>query len=126
MIFFCDRNVGKQLPASLRARGIEAITHDDHFPQATTDESWLPIVGQRGWFVITRDRRIRFNKAERDALVAHGVGCFVLTRADASTVEMDRCLLVAWDDILRIIATIPRPFLYAVHADGKVRRYPLT
>lgn len=126
MSFFCDRNIGKQLPAALWARGVEVIAHDEHFPQATTDEHWLAIAGQRGWFVITRDRRIRYNKTERDALVANGVGCFVLVRADATAAEMDRCLLAAWDDILRICATVSRPFLYAVHADGTVRRYPLS
>ena len=126
MIFFCDRNLGKQLPAALRARGIDVVVHDEQFPQATADEDWLAAAGQQRWIVITRDRRIRFNEVERRALIDYGVGCFMLTRADASAAEMDHCLRAAWYDIIRISMTIPRPFLYSVSAEGKVRRYPLS
>lgn len=36
------------------------------------DEDWLPIVGENGWVVLMRDKRIRYRKPERDRLMTHG------------------------------------------------------
>lgn len=48
-------------------------------PRATPDEDWLPIVGQAGWVVITRDRRIRSRPVERLRFEQHGVRAFCIT-----------------------------------------------
>ncbi|HEU4365091.1 MAG TPA: hypothetical protein VFT13_06450, partial [Candidatus Krumholzibacteria bacterium] len=76
--YFTDRDLGNLFPALLSAAGITVKRHDDHFGPATPDEAWLRKVGARGWFVLTHDARIRYKPNERDAVMAAGVGLFVL------------------------------------------------
>ena len=125
MTFFFDRSMGRKIPQAFSLLGLDAIAHDDHFDQATPDDVWLAAVGQRGWTVITKDDRIRFNQAERAALIAHAVGCFIVSRRNAPRWQLAQSLLRAWDDIARIADTEARPFLYAVYRDGSLRRWPL-
>lgn len=47
--------------------------HDDHFPPGAKDEDWLAQVGERGWIVLTKDRRIRYRHVEWLALMKAGV-----------------------------------------------------
>ncbi len=65
MIFFTDRNLGKQFPAILKEAGLSVELHDDHFAPNTPDVDWLKEVGTRGWIVLTHDRRIGYKPNER-------------------------------------------------------------
>lgn len=66
-------------PSPLREAELRIELHDDHFPQETRDKDWLPVVGRRGWVVLTADVRIRYRGIEIDALMRAGVRCFALT-----------------------------------------------
>lgn len=54
----------------------EDVEHlKDHFPEDATDAEWLPYLGQKEYFLITRDEAIRWKPAELEALrsrVPHG------------------------------------------------------
>ncbi len=52
----------------LRAAGLYVEVHDDHFRQDALDPEWLTAVGEKNWIVVTRDERIRYNVAEKQAL----------------------------------------------------------
>ncbi len=55
-VFFIDRCVGKNSVATpLRDGGLTIELHDDHFSQDAPDQEWLPAIGVRRWYVITRD-----------------------------------------------------------------------
>jgi hypothetical protein len=86
---------------------------------AMKDEEWLPIVGEHGWPVIMRDKRIRKRPGERAALIAAGVQVFVLTGAGQST-KWEQLLLVArnWETIERIVRDEPGPGWNTVTASG--------
>lgn len=118
--------MGKRIPQAFARLGLDAIAHDDLFDQATPDDQWLAAVGEQGWIVITKDDRIRFNEAERAALIAHNVGCFVLAKRNASSWQMAQNLMRVWDTIAQLAESAPKPFLYAVHADGTVRERDLS
>jgi hypothetical protein len=79
--FFTDRDLGRAFPASLREAGIPVEEHADHFTPEVPDTEWLQMVGRRGWFVLTHDRRIRYRPNERDAVLKHEVGLFILIGA---------------------------------------------
>ena len=70
--------------------------------------------------MLTNDKRIRFNQAERQALLTHGVGCFVFTSGSRPRWDQLRILARAWDRIHEVIETTPRPYIYSVHADGSL------
>ncbi len=115
--------MGKSIPRAFALLGLDVVVHDDHFDQATPDDLWLAAIGEQGWLVITKDDRIRFNEAERAALIAHNVGCFVLTQRNSSRWRMAQSLMRAWDTIAQIAETTPKPFLYAIiyltHSRGR-------
>ena len=122
---FFDRTCGKSLPHALKLLGIDAEAHQDHFPQNVHDDVWLADVGQRGWIVFTYDKRIRYNQSERQALLTHGVGCFMLTSGNRTKWEQMRIVAKAWDRIQEVIAKTPLPFIQLVHADGTIEAlYP--
>jgi hypothetical protein len=92
---------------------------------AMRDQQWLPIVGQLGWPVIMRDKRIRRRIREKAALVDAGVQGFVLTGSGQST-TWDQVLLLArnWETIERAVRETVGPCLFALTSGG-LRRIEL-
>ena len=78
VVFFADRDLGKQFPRILREAGLTVERHDDHFRPDTPDEEWLAEAGRRGWIAITHDKRIRYKPNELAAVMAHQVSLLVL------------------------------------------------
>ncbi len=86
--------------------------------RGTNDEDWLPIVGQNGWGVLMRDKRIRYRQPERQQLLDHGVRAFCLTGSgNQSKWEMLRLLVRHWDQ-MEDAMQLDGPFLYAVTTTG--------
>src|SRR5262245_52590223 len=78
--FFLDRQLGRYKMATiLRAADLRVEVHDDHLSQDATDPEWLAFAGRNNWIVITRDERIRYRAAEKQALRRVKVRAFVLT-----------------------------------------------
>ncbi len=125
MIYFVDRSLGRKIPRALKARGYDVIAHDDVFAQNTDDEHWLPEVGRRGWMILTKDDRIRFRPAERDALMTFKVGCFTMMRHNDTWEQLRDSLFLAWPHIEEISASEARPFMYAVYQDGSIQKRDL-
>jgi hypothetical protein len=49
------------------------------------DVEWLPYVARQGWLIVTRDSNIQENRAEIDAVLAHGAKMVALASSDART-----------------------------------------
>jgi hypothetical protein len=99
------------------------IVHPGHpdcptIPLGAKDTDWLPLVGQAGWAVIMRDKRIRRRPAERQRFIAHGVRAFCLTGSGNQTSwQMLRLVVRHWDRLEKAVSQ-PGPFIYAVTAGG--------
>ncbi len=52
----------------LRAAGLHVKVHDDHFRRDALDPEWFTAVGEKNWIVVTRDERIRYRVAEKQAM----------------------------------------------------------
>jgi len=91
--------------------------------QEVRDVTWLQLAGERGWAVLMKDRAIRSNVAEREAVRAHAVRCFCIPRQNLTAQAMaDRFLhnLSAME-----AACVDRgPFIYAVD-ERRLRPLPL-
>jgi len=74
----------------LRTAGLSVEVHDDHFPQDALDPEWLRAVGERNWVVVTRDERIRYRVAEKQAIRRAKVRAFVLA---AQAICVQKCWL---------------------------------
>jgi len=125
LVLFLDHCLGTSIVASaLRAEGIRVEVLSDHFPQYTPDEKWLPIVGERGWIVLTKDQRIRHREVERQALLRGGVGAFVLTAGEISGSQIASAFVAAYPRMRRICRDVPRPFVATISVRGEVRVLP--
>ncbi|MGH9713561.1 MAG: hypothetical protein ACRD5M_09715 [Candidatus Acidiferrales bacterium] len=120
--FFLDRTVGKNIFASiLRRDGHSVVIHDDQFPPDARDADWLPVVGARGWVVVTNDRRIRYRPLELAALKASKVRAFVFTRGNLTAEEMATIFLRAMPKIYRILRKKKGPFIASISRDSELR-----
>lgn len=121
-VFFLDRNFGrKTVPGILRDAGFTVEVMDDHFAPDTADEVWLERVGRRGWFAVTLDERIRYRRAEQEAVRRFSVGLFLLVRWKASkAADLAGALVNARVGMLRVASRQQRPFIAKVYSDGRV------
>jgi predicted nuclease of predicted toxin-antitoxin system len=62
----------------LRGADVKVEVHDQHLAQDAPDPEWLAFAGKNNWIVITRDERIRYRVAEKQAIRRAKVRAFVL------------------------------------------------
>ena len=72
-----------------------------------------------------KDKRVRKNALEREALMASGVRAFVLTAGNLSGPEMAEIFVANLGQIVRKANTVSGPFIAGVSAAGvKMYRVP--
>ena len=129
--FFFDYCIGVKIPQRLRelcpGAGIECF--DEQFPYATAearhDDHWLPIVGAKGWFVVSKDRHYHRRAPERAAVMQYGVGCFCLGGGQKRGDELLALFLEKLEAMLQLAESTPRPFIYIVPFGSAIRAIPL-
>lgn len=125
--FFCDRNLGKRVPAALATRGWNIERHDDHFAQNTSDDVILREIAARGWIFLTQDKKIRTRGPERRILLDHGVRTVsIASTANLSASATIDTLVQAEAAIFAAVETTTTPYIVAVYKDGTIRRLDLT
>lgn len=95
----------------LKAAGVGVEIHADHLPHDCSDEEWLKLVGRKGWFALTRDRRIRYRANERLALLHHRVGLFVVGGGSSKNAELASIFVRTLSKIEIFIRDNKRPFI---------------
>lgn len=120
-VFFTDRDLGKQFPAILKEAGVHVERHTDHFADDTKDEEWLSLIGKRGWYVLTHDRRIRHTPNEIAAVEKFEIGLFVIV-GKAPFPELAYNFVLTLPNIIKFIENNPRPFIAKVYRPDKTRR----
>jgi hypothetical protein len=126
--FFLDRSLGRiAVPNRLRAAGWELVTLAEHYgtPQdeLVADTEWIRDAATLGWPILMKDKRIRYRRAEIDAVTQYRAQCFVITRGDLTSAEMAGRFLSNQQAILGAVAS-PGPFICAVQSDRLDRIYP--
>jgi PIN like domain len=106
--FFVDEN--SLVLGRLLARERHDVVHPGHpllpeVPLGSKDDAWLPVVGERGLILLTRDKKIRSRPIERARLIEAGVRGFVLTGAgDMNSGQMLQLVEDQWPSIDQYIA----------------------
>jgi hypothetical protein len=96
-----------------------------HFSPGTVDETWLPLVGSKGWILLTSDKRIRYNLLEKRALKVHAVREFVFTSGNMSGQDMAAALGLALSRMRVLCARTKPPFVASITRTGEVHlRWP--
>jgi len=120
-IFFVDRCLGRHpILEKLRATGITAEAHDDHFPENTFDADWIPKVGEWGWIILTKDAWIARNTSERQAVARAKIRMFILASGNITGEQTAIAFQKALQLMLRFIEKNDAPFIAKVYQDGKV------
>jgi PIN like domain len=105
------------------AKALACVRDDVTYPGAPgspvkpgmKDLTLLPIIGQSGLVLLTRDRRIRLAPIERRKLLEHGVrACFLTSGGNLSRFDQLRLWLRHWDAIERLVLSEPAPWLASV------------
>ncbi len=96
--FFVDENIGPDFVKGLRLLGYDNIEHiSEKFPAGTLDEVWLRYVGEMGYVLITKDKKIRKNPKEKAALVKYRIVAFFLGGNEVGSRQMVKQIINAWD-----------------------------
>jgi len=120
--FFVDRSLGKNtVPATLRQAGLTVVIHDELFPVDAPDVFWLEKCGQNNWVVLTKDKEIKKNPLERQALLQAGLADFFLSRGDLSGEENAQAILKGLKRIANLLASERRPFIARISPTGEVK-----
>ena len=105
----------------LRGADLKVEVHDEHLAQDASDPEWLAFAGQNNWIVITRDERIRYRVAEKQAIRRAKVRAFVLAAQGSLRAEMlAEIFLKALPRARVIVAKHRPPFIAKIWRDGKV------
>lgn len=118
MRFFFDENLGKQLSDGLREFGEDTCHLLDQFNAGTFDEIWLKAIGEKRWFLITCDKRIRRRPLEKEALKKHKVGAFFLLGKQMNRWDYIKQVVRAWEKIKEISQREKTPFAYQINRHG--------
>lgn len=104
----------------LTARAVKHERHGQHFPAGTEDSLWLPFVGQNGWVLLTKDKRIRFNQLEKTAVRRYRVREFYFSSGNYTGAEMAEILTTALPEMVKTYARQEPPFIASISKSGKI------
>lgn len=117
--FIFDVNLSSGLVRGLREFGENVHHITEHFKEDTPDEKWLQFLGEQGWFLITRDNRIRRRPIEKEALKRFGVGAFFLQGKNMSHWDIIRQVIRIWHRVKEKADTTSVPFAYQISRGGR-------
>ncbi len=123
MKFIFDENLPRDFAIGLTHFGQDVKHVLDFFPQGKTDTEILEFVGDNGYYLVTKDNRIRYHPNEFTALRNHNVGAFFLVGKQMKSWEIVKQLVLCWDDVLEISKTQHKPFIYKIKRRGKPERF---
>ena len=118
MRFFIDNNLGENLAKGMKAFGEDVVHLKEFFAPDTDDPAWLARIGTEGWFLITRDLRVRKRPGELHALKEHDVGAFFLGGKNRSRCELIQQLVRNWPRLKELAESTRPPFAYRVPPSG--------
>lgn len=120
--FFTDKNLGLHtVPNALRALGLRVECKTQHFAQDTPDTEWLPVVGKRGWIILSKDKNLKSNPLEVIGLLRANTHSFLLTSGSVTGQDMANAFIAAMNDIQGIVLSMPHPLVASVWQTGVVK-----
>jgi hypothetical protein len=94
--------------------------HGSYFQPGTEDTAWLPFVGEKGWVLVTKDKKIRYNELEKAAVLQNRVREFYFSSGNFNGAEMAEILVTALPEMTRICRRHEAPFIASITKSGKV------
>jgi hypothetical protein len=105
----------------LREAGFKVEIHDNHFPPAAPDDQWLAAVSQRGWVVLTKDKRLRYNFPELLAITKNNARVYTLVSGNMTAFQMAEIFVKAAFHIEKTVELQQPPYIAKVFSSGSVK-----
>lgn len=126
MRFFVDNNLGPQLAAGMKGFGEDVVHLTEFLEPNVPDTEMLARVGSEGWYLVTRDDKIRYRPAESAAIKEHQVGAFFMGGKNLSRCQLIQQLVRNWPRMKTLAAKTRRPFAFRVPPRGaQIKPIPL-
>ncbi|HKI03511.1 MAG TPA: hypothetical protein VKK31_16145 [Thermoanaerobaculia bacterium] len=114
-VFFTDRDLGRSVPAALRAAGLRVEAYHEHFtPDDVPDREWLRYIGAKGWVALSHNKYIRYERAELDDLMNSGVRAFFIIGKGPHSAFAE-AVIRNIDKIYRFISMYSEPFVAKIY-----------
>lgn len=120
-IFFIDWCLGKTVANALIEAGAQIEHHGEHFDQNAPDTEWLPIVGDRGWVVLTKDQAIGSNALELKAIARANVKVFSLASGNLTRQQMADLFVNVLEKLTKFTQGNQAPFIAKIYKDRQVK-----
>lgn len=115
-VFFVDRDLGRHiLPDALVLAGLAVERHDSHFQPDTPDEVWIPKVAERGWVIVSGDKRILRRPQEVSALVESRARMLILVGNHAPADELANNFINTLPKIEELLGSLEPPVVVRVY-----------
>ena len=121
LTFFFDRNIGKRVPKALRTLCPPVLVryHQEvGFDRDADDDAWLPVVGEKGWVVISQDRKFHEQATERAAIKTYSIRCFYLPCASQTRWHTLCNFVRSHERMIALAEREPAPFIFELKGDG--------
>ena len=119
--WFIDRSLGRRIVDDLRAAGFIIEEHVAHFADDAPDVEWLGEAGRRGWVVLTKDKAVRRNVLELEAILTSQVACFSLGHGNLKAEQMAQAFIAAKRRMEKVLRRFEPPLTASVTATGHVQ-----
>jgi hypothetical protein len=121
--FFFDENMPRRLADAFKDHFGESATHLYHHfgADGVLDPDVLRFVGEQGWFLVSRDRKIMRRPHERRVIEEMGIGAFFLKDTLNDFCSIVRALTHNWPEMKRYARSRERPFALLLRERGIVR-----
>jgi hypothetical protein len=98
---------------------IKFVVYSQYFKGSTEDQNVLPLVGKRGWAMLTCDRRNRYRELERRAILLHRVRQFVFS-GNLGGPALATLLVRIYPQMREFARKNDRPFVAVVTKGGHI------
>jgi hypothetical protein len=122
-IIFLDENLHRCQPILdvLTEFQVSTRRHEaEGFATGESDEVWLPYVSERGWVVLTKDKKNRYNDLERSAVVRFKTREFYFAGGNLNKFDMAAALRAALPEMRRIMRRLSPPVIGSITRSGSI------
>ncbi len=125
MKFCLDNNLSQQLAKGMKGFGEDVVHLTEFLLPEVEDAEFLAYIGSKGWYLVTRDHKIRYRPAESAALRKHQVGAFFMSGKNLGRCQLTQQIVRNWPKMKELAKKTKRPFAFRVPPNGKMlNRFP--
>lgn len=81
---------------------------------------WLPVVAEKRWIILTKDKAIRYNELEQRAVIQSRAREFVFSSGNLTAAQMAEALVSALPKMQRLARRTEPPFIASITPAGDV------